>query len=65
MSGAWDGVCPNVYIILSICFVKVCLSGRKNGVAFYTCSAKSVPQSNGEINRQSGGTAWLVEVPLQ
>lgn len=51
-------------LVLSSCFIKLRLSGRKSGAAFYTCSAKSTTESNDKINKHSGVTLWLVVVTL-
>lgn len=47
-------------LVLSSCFIKLGLSGRKSGAAFYTCSAKSTTEPNDKINRHLGVTPWLV-----
>lgn len=61
---SWVNCVPMFILVLSGYFIKLCLSGRKNGAAFYTCSAKSTVESNIKINRHSGVTAWLFVVTL-
>lgn len=51
-------------LVLSSCFIKLGLSGRKSGAAFYTCSAKSTTEPNDKINRHLGVTPWLVVATL-